>query len=1480
MPSHPTKIGKYTIEGIIGRGGMGIVYKAVDPQIGRYVAIKMITSGGDPSLLERFKSEARSTGSLQFPNIVTVYDFGEQDGNPYLVMQFLEGSSLESMIQEGVTITLSEKLGIIIDVCNGLAYAHQRGIIHRDIKPANIIVLRDGVNDGMAVIVDFGIARIGGDTRLTKTDQIIGSVHYMSAEQLQSKELDNRTDIYAVGVVLFQLLTGALPFEAGETAGTLLKIVNDPPPPLSAYLKEYPFELEAIISKTLAKRREERYATARDLAFDLLQVKDHVKSETVAQLVHRAEMSVSREEWTRAREQLQQVLRIDRENTHAQKLMNAVQERLRQRQQIEHSRALRSQADEAYMDQRYDDALRLLDQAVTLDPKNSDLLAFRDSVRAAKERATGLRRALRRAEVALQDEDLDEAESAVDDAFKIDPHDTQAKALKVIISQHAEERSRQEQLRKLLDQARNQIAARDLTGAFATLQTAEALDPTSNELQSVARMAATAREQERRRSETEELRRQVEAALVREDYTTAVAKAEEGLRKFPQEQSLLKLKTLAEAQRLRVEQKKFVREQFAAASSLVDSGELLQALAVLERALQRAPGNSELETLRSTVRERVVAEDSEQRKVQAIGAALAEGKRILQARGARSAREFLDTHAAQYSEVPQVRELYDAVRAREALDALDSKLAAEPNPAKRVQLAEEATRSNPDNTWIRERLADLQQVRAQISTAMDRAQGLEAAGNFSGALQQWQQLKKGYPQVSEFESQIRRITDLQKEKKKAKSGPPVTAPPVVPEPPKSGETATNLSATRMLGSPVLRDADVASKKSTQVIRETAVVPGAKKALPIGGRTLRSLSALDVQRQLAKLLAGPNKYIVVAVAAVVLAMVSYRLLSGRKKPPTVTTATPVQIHIIANPPDALVTSSSNPVPNETVSLVPGTSVTVEVSRLGYKTKQVEVRQESDGKIVLEPEPLHLSIQTSEKSGTVELDGRKISDLSDGNMDYDLVLDGNGHKLGVTAKGKQLFAVELQAVPGSVPQVNGFDANDLFVITTLGTNAKLYSGKSLKNIRLGDQNVAASASGADLSLSEQNRDIKFGEGSEQGSLAIEISNAPTLAVHSTNVDGQVEITANVEGAVLTVDGTPVKRQRRGWLVSRPPGTYNFVLSAEGYETQKWTMALQRRQTFTRNVDLPPKVKPPTMALLVIAGGTPGAEVDIDGKRAGELDENGNLQLSNALSTGQHLIAFVKPYYESRTFEVSAKPPEARLPDTKLTPWPTVTFQTTLTDVTVKYQRAGDSQAHQATAATKLRLPSGQYTVVAEAPGFQKLGLTMKLVPGDDLSIPLKFVPIPDYEFQDATQVIHDGPWVKLRDPHKFVYLKPGFLHENLIFSKPGKNLFWNKKVEWVIESSEGSARIQYALDGQKLVRKVVSAEETSDQKEVKVDAAATNQETSLSIHIQVDGPHVRVSNDKGVVLDDYTAVLRNFSGNRIGIRTESQFVVRQK
>jgi len=175
--SKPTKLGKYEIVEVIGRGGMGVVYKATDPEIGRLVGIKMMTSAviSDPDLLKRFYREAQSSGRLQHPNIVTIYDLGVHEGTPYLVMEFLEGESLDANIRARRPMSLEDKLNIGIQLCEGLAYAHERNIVHRDVKPGNVMLLKDGT----VKIVDFGIARGGGD-KVTRTGQVMGSIQYMS----------------------------------------------------------------------------------------------------------------------------------------------------------------------------------------------------------------------------------------------------------------------------------------------------------------------------------------------------------------------------------------------------------------------------------------------------------------------------------------------------------------------------------------------------------------------------------------------------------------------------------------------------------------------------------------------------------------------------------------------------------------------------------------------------------------------------------------------------------------------------------------------------------------------------------------------------------------------------------------------------------------------------------------------------------------------------------------------------------------------------------------------------------------------------------------------------------------------------------------------------------------------------------------------------------------------------------------------------
>src|SRR5437763_239073 len=399
-----SKIGKYYVNEGLGKGGMGFVYKAMDNLIERVVAIKMMTGGfaENPDLLKRFYREAKSTGMLQHPNIVIVYDCGDDEGNPYLVMEFLDGEPLDKIIASHREISIVEKLGYIMQACNGLGYAHGRGIVHRDIKPANLMVLKYG----NCKLVDFGIARIG-DNSMTRTGQVVGTISYMSPEQINAQVVDGRADIFSAGIMLYELLTGALPFDSKDTASTLLKIIHEDPPPLKNYIQNYPPDLDEVMKKALAKDREDRYATADDFAFDLSRVQEQLKRLMVSDYVERAKTSIAKADLAKAKEILQLILKVDTQHAVAKELMQEVQQRLQRQVRGEQIKQLRANAEGALAQRSYVDALSYAEQALTLDKTNTELINLRDQVLAAKNRKEKLENALRRADSAQQSGDLE-----------------------------------------------------------------------------------------------------------------------------------------------------------------------------------------------------------------------------------------------------------------------------------------------------------------------------------------------------------------------------------------------------------------------------------------------------------------------------------------------------------------------------------------------------------------------------------------------------------------------------------------------------------------------------------------------------------------------------------------------------------------------------------------------------------------------------------------------------------------------------------------------------------------------------------------------------------------------------------------------------------------------------------------------------------------------------------------------------------------
>lgn len=257
-------LGKYRILEPLGQGGMAQVYRAYHASLDRYVAIKILRSDlvDDAEFLARFTREARSVAALRHPNIVRVHDFDVQEGQYYMVMELLEGDSLKAYLNRyrarGERIPAGEIARILTDVLKGLAHAHNEGIIHRDIKPANILLTRKGE----AVITDFGIAQIVGGTKYTVAGALMGTLHYMAPEQGIGKNIDARSDIYSLGVVLYEMLIGHPPFDADTPLAILMKHLNDPLPLPSEPGQAIPEPFERVVLKALAKQPDDRYQSA------------------------------------------------------------------------------------------------------------------------------------------------------------------------------------------------------------------------------------------------------------------------------------------------------------------------------------------------------------------------------------------------------------------------------------------------------------------------------------------------------------------------------------------------------------------------------------------------------------------------------------------------------------------------------------------------------------------------------------------------------------------------------------------------------------------------------------------------------------------------------------------------------------------------------------------------------------------------------------------------------------------------------------------------------------------------------------------------------------------------------------------------------------------------------------------------------------------------------------------------------------------
>lgn len=270
------KLGRYEIVAELGKGAMGVVYRAIDPMLDRTVAIKTINMELELEEMAeyeaRFYQEAKAAGGLNHPNIVTIYDIGKSGHVAYMAMELLDGKELRAMMAPGKPMPVANAVDIAAQVAEGLGYAHEHDVVHRDIKPTNIMIVRDG----RVKITDFGIAHMRSTNIRTQTGIVLGSPKYLSPEQVAGKRAEPSSDIFALGVILYEMVAGKAPFTGEDVTSIMFQILNFVPPPPSSLNREAPEMLDFIVAKALAKSPQNRYSDVREMARDLRECGKHV----------------------------------------------------------------------------------------------------------------------------------------------------------------------------------------------------------------------------------------------------------------------------------------------------------------------------------------------------------------------------------------------------------------------------------------------------------------------------------------------------------------------------------------------------------------------------------------------------------------------------------------------------------------------------------------------------------------------------------------------------------------------------------------------------------------------------------------------------------------------------------------------------------------------------------------------------------------------------------------------------------------------------------------------------------------------------------------------------------------------------------------------------------------------------------------------------------------------------------------------------
>jgi TonB family protein len=587
---------------------MGVVYKARDPYIGRLVALKTITTGltESPDLLGRFYREAQSAGGLQHPNIVTIFELGIEGDTPFIAMQFLDGGSLDKLIESRASIPLSQKIGYIVYVCRALDYAHRHdpAVIHRDIKPGNVMVTKEGV----IKVVDFGIARVA-NTDKTHTGSLIGTFGYMSPQLFQEMPADVQSDIWSVGIMFYELLAGRRPFE-GDTAALVNKILKQETPDLNKTAPGTPGDVIAVVERMLKKEVGERFHSMDEVLIELEPIWERLQQVEVSSLLSQSQELMQAHELGKAQNLLRRALQIDTSNVPARALLEKVNAEIRRDQILPQVRGRVEKGRNLLQAGRFDEAKAEAEAALQLDSVFQPARELLAEIQAAAEKSRVLVQAVRIAQQRLAEGDLTEAERQLTRALEIDSADASALGLLKQIREEQTRRERQKRAIKLLHQCRSLWSELQYDECIRLLLEGQKEFPGDVE---IAKLLETARH-DQAEQQRQALLTECRNLLQGQKFEEAVEAAERVLRQFPSNSTAKNLRTLAQQGREQQRRKQQLQRDLSILRALAKEGKYAEVIARGERLLQELPKEFELGELLTYARNEQAQEEQKARR--------------------------------------------------------------------------------------------------------------------------------------------------------------------------------------------------------------------------------------------------------------------------------------------------------------------------------------------------------------------------------------------------------------------------------------------------------------------------------------------------------------------------------------------------------------------------------------------------------------------------------------------------------------------------------------------------------------------------------------------------------------------------------------------------------------------------------------------------------------------------------------------------